>query len=64
MLFAEPDLVQSFNDGSETTPKNASLATVKANRVNQRLLGNFGWADVQRSFDGVQYSYSKPAGGK
>lgn len=49
-----------FLDGSETAPKNASLAVVKRDRVNQRLLGNFGWSDVGRSFDGLQYSYSKP----
>ena len=51
-----------FLDGSEMAPKNAALATVKASRVNQRLLGNFGWAHVGRSFDGAQYSYSKPWG--
>lgn len=51
-----------FLDGSETAPKNATLATLKANRVNQRLIGAFGWSDVGRSFDGLQYSYSKPGG--
>jgi len=51
-----------FLDGSETVPKNASLAAVKRDRVNQRLLGNFGFSDVTRSFDGMQYSYSKPWG--
>ncbi len=51
-----------FTDGGETTPKDASLAYLKLNRVNQRLIGNFGWSDVGRSFDGAQYSYSKPVG--
>lgn len=51
-----------FLDGSETTPKNAAVANIKANRVNQRLIGAFGWADVGRSFDGFQYSYAKPFG--
>jgi hypothetical protein len=51
-----------FLDGSEMAPKSAALATVKASRVNQRLLGNFGWAHVTRSFDGLQYSYNKPWG--
>ena len=51
-----------FLDGSEATPRNAALATVKAGRVNQRLLGNFGWAHVGRSFDGLHYSYTKPWG--
>jgi hypothetical protein len=51
-----------FLDGSEVTPRDATLATVKRDRVVQRLIGNFGWSDVQRSFDGVQYLYSKPSG--
>ncbi len=51
-----------FQDGSETSPKNATLANLKLNRVNQRLIGSFGWSDVGRSFDGIQYSYSKPGG--
>jgi hypothetical protein len=28
--------------------------------VSQRLLGDFGWSDVGRSFDGVHYSFSRP----
>lgn len=51
-----------FLDGSETAPKNATLAALKRDRINQRLLGNFGWSDVGRSFDGVHYSYNKPGG--
>ncbi len=51
-----------FLDGSEVTPKNATLAAVKRDRVVQRLLGNFGWAHVQRSSDGVQYLYATPSG--
>ncbi len=47
-----------FLDGSETTPKNATLATIKRDRISQRLLGDFGWSDVGRSFDGVHYSFS------
>ena len=49
-----------FNDGSELTPKNATLAVLKRDRVSQRLIGSFGWSDVGRSFDGLHYSYSKP----
>jgi hypothetical protein len=37
-------------------PRNATLSTVKQTRVVQRLLGDFGWSDVGRSFDGVHYS--------
>ncbi len=41
-----------FNDASELTPKNATLATLKRDRVSQRLIGTFGFSDVGRSFDG------------
>jgi hypothetical protein len=47
-----------FSDGSEIAPKNASLATLKRDRVSQRLLGDFGFSDVGRSFDGLHYTYS------
>jgi hypothetical protein len=50
-----------FLDGSEVSPKNATVAVLKNTRVNERLIGNFGWSDVGRSFDGVHYSYSKAA---
>lgn len=45
-----------FNDGSETAPKNGTLAALKATRINMRLLGHFGWTHVGRSFDGLHYS--------
>src|SRR5262249_39096092 len=51
-----------FLDGSEVTPKNATLAAIKRDRIVQRLIGNFGWSHAQRSFDGLQYLYSKPGG--
>ena len=47
-----------FTDGSEVTPKDPTLASLKADRIGQRLLGNFGYSDVMRSFDGLQYAYS------
>ena len=50
-----------FLDGSEVTPKDTTLAAIKRDRVQQRLIGNFGWAHVGRSFDGVQYLYSTPS---
>jgi hypothetical protein len=50
-----------FNDGTELAPKNATLATLKRDHISQRLIGSFGWSDVGRSFDGLHYSYSKPA---
>ena len=45
-----------FNDGAEVAPKNATLAALKRDRISQRLIGTFGFSDVGRSVDGVQYS--------
>ena len=49
-----------LQDGTELIPKDATLATLKQNRIAQRLLGDFGFSDVGRSFDGVHYAFSKP----
>jgi hypothetical protein len=49
-----------FNDGTELAPKNATLATLKRDRISQRLIGTFGFSDVGRSFDGVRYSWTAP----
>ncbi len=46
-----------FADGSELTPKNATLAALKRDRIAQRLIGAFGFTDVGRSFDGLHYAY-------
>ena len=50
-----------FLDGSEVVPKNATHAALRRDRVNARLLGNFGFTDVGRSMDGVLYSYARKA---
>ena len=42
-----------FVAGQETRPKNPTLAWLQANRVGNRLIGNFGFTNAQRSFDGV-----------
>jgi hypothetical protein len=47
-----------FNDATEFTPKNATLAALRRDRVSARLIGTFGFSDVGRSFDGARYSYS------
>jgi len=47
-------------DGTEVSPKNATLATIKRDRVAQRLLGNFAFTHVGRSLDGVEYTIDKP----
>jgi hypothetical protein len=49
-----------FNDGTELTPQNATLATLKRDRISQRLIGTFGFSDVGRSFDGVHYDWLQP----
>jgi hypothetical protein len=50
-----------FFDGTELTPENATLAALKQSRVAQRLIGNFTFSDVQRSLDGVHYSFGTPS---
>jgi len=50
-----------FIDGTETVPKNATLAALKRDRIAHRLLGNFTFSHVGRSFDGVQYALERPA---
>lgn len=48
-----------FNDGAERAPKHKTLAAVRAQRINQRLIGTFGFSHVQRSFDGVHASFDR-----
>ncbi|MFZ0759429.1 MAG: alginate export family protein [Candidatus Sulfotelmatobacter sp.] len=43
-----------FFDGMEVKPRDAFLATVVQTRIAHRLISNFGFSAVQRSFDGVQ----------
>jgi hypothetical protein len=47
-----------FLDGSEVTPKNPTLAALRRDRVNARLLGNFSFTDVGRSVDGILYTHA------
>lgn len=47
-----------FNEGLETTPQNKAVAWVQANRVAARLIGNFGFSNAQRSFDGIDLRYN------
>jgi hypothetical protein len=50
-----------FTDGSEVKPKDATLASLKNDRIGQRLLGTFGFSDMGRSMDGAHYAYSNGA---
>lgn len=45
-----------FVDGAEIAPKNRTLALLKRDRIAHRLLGNFIFTHVGRSFDGVLYA--------
>jgi hypothetical protein len=44
----------------EVTPKDATLAAVKRDRVNQRLIGQFIYTHVERSFYGVHFQHDTP----
>jgi hypothetical protein len=46
-----------FIEGQEAQPKNAAIAWLQANRIAHRLIGNFGFSNAQRSFDGVDGHY-------
>jgi hypothetical protein len=48
-----------FIDGAEVTPEDSTLAALKRDRIAHRLIGNFGFSDVGRSFDGVRYSLDR-----
>lgn len=50
-----------FIDGTEVIPKDPSLAWLKRERIAHRLIGNFGWSHVQRSFDGGELVHNTPA---
>ncbi len=47
-----------YLDGTEIKPKDATLATLVQTRIAQRLIGNFGWSAVGRSYDGAQFVYN------
>jgi hypothetical protein len=64
--FNEPDRSLrlgrfEFIEGQETKPKNATIAWLQTNRIAQRLVGNFGFSNAQRSFDGVDGHYGTGA---
>lgn len=47
-----------FADGMEGKPVDATLNALRASRIQQHLIGTFGFSDVRRSFDGVHYDRS------
>src|SRR5665213_2968167 len=46
-----------FFDGQETAPKNVDLQYLQTNRMAARMIGNFGFSNGQRSFDGADGHY-------
>lgn len=42
-----------FVDGQEMKPANSTIAWLQTNRIAHRLIGNFGFSNAQRSFDGL-----------
>ena len=49
-----------FADGAETVPADINLAYIKANRINQRLIGPGPYALSGRSLDGIQFLSARP----
>lgn len=47
----------TFLDGAEVQPKDKALATLLNTRIDQRLIGDFSFSAVQRSFDGMQLGF-------
>ncbi|MCI0349407.1 MAG: hypothetical protein L0Z53_08275, partial [Acidobacteriales bacterium] len=46
-----------FSDGLEVRPADATLATLKRDRLAYRLIADAGWTVAGRSFDGLKLSY-------
>ncbi|MCX7968922.1 MAG: alginate export family protein [Armatimonadetes bacterium] len=51
-----------FGEGTERMPKDPTLSWLRRNRVQERLLGSFGFSHVQRSFDGLLFSQDSKDG--
>ena len=47
----------AFLDGAEFHPKDKTLATLINTRIAQRVIGDFSFSAVQRSFDGMQLGF-------
>jgi len=52
----------TFLDGAEIVPKDKSLATLVSQRITQRLIGDFGFSAVGRSYDGATLAFNNRAG--
>jgi len=47
------------SDGLESMPTNPTLVWLKRQRIDERLIGPFGYTQVTRSFDGVRGAYER-----
>lgn len=47
-----------FIEGSEPGSKDPTVAALKRDRIAHRLIGNFGFSNVGRSFDGAQLAWN------
>lgn len=47
-----------FSDGTEVQPKDKTVADLVTTRVAQRLIGEFTFSAVERSFDGAQLAFN------
>ncbi len=47
-----------FNDGTEILPANNTLKWLRLNRIQQRLIGTFGFSHIQRSFEGFNLYFN------
>ena len=47
-----------FIEGQEGSHSNAKVNDLRASRIAHRLIGNFSFSDVGRSFDGLQFTNS------
>jgi hypothetical protein len=51
-----------FFEGVETHPKDSTMLWLQNNRVQQRLVGNFGFSNALRSFDGIDAHFGQTSG--
>ena len=49
-----------FASGAEAASSEASLETLKRERLHSRLIGNFEWSYYQRRFDGARVDVDRP----
>jgi alginate export protein len=47
-----------FIEGQEIQSKDSTISWLQTNRIAHRLIGNFGFSNAQRSFDGIDGHYS------